>query len=486
MPRPRSSWPRSAPRRRACPPHLERTRREAEAAAAAGEADRESDPEAAAAVSKQELHEGAGADVTVEDLREALAVATFQRAEAMRVAERLRALALTQAVAAASPRQGGTSFVFRVLELAEERVETVLEALSFLDFGAAPVVVEYFLACSSSALLPKLGTKLNRRSPNPNLRIRRVLFSEIVRLELKDLTFHALVLDDWLHSGAANWQQEEDEAEGQEGAGEQGQGQQQQQQQPEKAGPLAPSAAAMRFLARFLVPGAHLYVRGLAELPLWAALASQVSSAPLPLAPAGAAVVQAEWEATLAGYGDGPADLISVNAATPVLAGRFSRAAWERTAVRAGWVIAVAPSVEVRVEDVVKGCVLREETDVATRDQSHTSPNQDGRRLQAAIQAQQPDSTVDVLVVGKDDADGSSSDLTDASTWEDYERLLKGLLEPKDGEVGRRLQGIVFMAGVHDDGIMGEVGFGRLLRCVQVRCVRVCMCICDGIADRSS
>jgi hypothetical protein len=333
-------------------PHLERKRREAAEAAAAEAAAQ--GKEGGAAGDAVEAEAGAGgkkpgqeaADVSTEDLRDAVAVATFQHAEAARVAERLRALALAQAAAAGAARQGGTAFVFRVLELAEERVETVLEALSFLDFGGAPVVIEYFVACSSAALLPKLGTKLNRRTPNPNLRTRRVLFNEAVRVELKDLVFHALVLDDWLHSGAAAWQQEEQEGD----AAEQG-SQQEQEEKEETRRPalLTASTAALQFLSRFLVPGAHVYVRGLTELPLWAALASQVSSTPLPLAPAGAEAAREEWEATLAAYDGGkPAEVIAANAVTPVLAGRFSRACWEGTAVEAGWVVAVAPSAEVR------------------------------------------------------------------------------------------------------------------------------------------
>lgn len=311
-------------------PHLKRKRREAEAEAAAAKGKPAAGADEALEGAKPQLD----VDISAEDLREAVAVATFQRAEAMHVAERLRAMALAQAAAAGEPRKGGTSFVFRVLELAEERVETVLEALSYLDFGSASVVIEYFLACSSSALLPKLGTKLNRRTPNPNLRVRRVLFSEQVRVELKDIVFHALVLDDWVNSGVAAWQRgEENDGEDQHG----------------QAAPLPPSAAAMQSLSPFLVPGAELYVRGLTELPLWAALASQVSPAPLPLVPAGAAAAQAEWTATLASYGGKPAERILVNAATPVLAGRFGRAAWEKTAVQAGWLIVVAPSAEVRL-----------------------------------------------------------------------------------------------------------------------------------------
>lgn len=101
---------------------------------------------------------------------------------------------------------------------------------------------------------------------------------------------------------------------------------------------------------------------------------------------------------------------------------------------------------------------------------TQTSPNQppttqDGRRLQAAIQAQQPVSTVDVLVVGPE----AGADLTDASTREHYEAVLRSFLQPNGGhQAVRRLKALVFMASAHDDSSMGEIGFGRLLRFCQV------------------
>lgn len=78
---------------------------------------------------------------------------------------------------------------------------------------------------------------------------------------------------------------------------------------------------------------------------------------------------------------------------------------------------------------------------------------------------------MDVLVVG----DEVGAELTDASTPDDYEQLLRGLFESKEEQEaprgGRRLLGLVFLAGVRDDSIMGEVAFGRLLRFLQV-CAR--------------
>lgn len=88
---------------------------------------------------------------------------------------------------------------------------------------------------------------------------------------------------------------------------------------------------------------------------------------------------------------------------------------------------------------------------------------------------------VDVVVVG----DEEGADLTDASGPDDFEALLKGLLQPKEEEGGerrRRLQGFVFMAGVHDSSIMGELGFGRLLRFSQVRSYVGCVCMRPGVS----
>lgn len=45
----------------------------------------------------------------------------------------------------------------------QDKVDTVLEALSYLELPAS-VVIEFFLASSSATLLPKLGTKVGRCS----------------------------------------------------------------------------------------------------------------------------------------------------------------------------------------------------------------------------------------------------------------------------------------------------------------------------------
>lgn len=107
----------------------------------------------------------------------------------------------------------------------------------------------------------------------------------------------------------------------------------------------------MDFLARFLVPGAAVFARGFADLPLWARLASQLSPTPLPLPPSAeaAAAARAEWQRTLAGYnekGEEEApEVVAVNAAATVVVGQYARAAWAR-AFKPGRFIVVAPSAE--------------------------------------------------------------------------------------------------------------------------------------------
>ncbi len=135
-----------------------------------------------------------------------------------------------------------------------------------------------------------------------NIRFRRVLCSEKVQSELKDITFDALVLDDWARSGSAVFAE----------------------------GPHAAAASnAMAFLAPFLVPGAEVFVRGLGDLPLWVTLASQLSAGALPLtaAPGLGKAAAEEWASALTTYGAGKPAV-----AGPVLAGRYK--GWDGLEVR--------------------------------------------------------------------------------------------------------------------------------------------------------
>lgn len=117
---------------------------------------------------------------------------------------------------------------------------------------------------------------------------------------------------------------------------------------------------------------------------------------------------------------------------------------------------------------------------------------QEGRAFQASLAALSPTSAADVVVVAAADAatnrtTGDSAQLTDASTCEDYEQLIKQLLAPlaannaegSNGGSREAFRGFVFLAGVHDEGIMGEAAFGRLLKFCQVRGFTLCCVGCS-------
>lgn len=94
------------------------------------------------------------------------------------------------------------------------------------------------------------------------------------------------------------------------------------------------------------------------------------------------------------------------------------------------------------------------------------------------------DGSDEAAAAGTSGTVGAQQLLTDASTCEDYEQLIKQLLKPLAGVAGgngaedgsdssgrEAFRGFVFLAGVHDEGIMGEAAFGRLLKFCQVRAV---------------
>ena len=252
-----------------------------------------------------------------------------------------------------------------------------------------------------------------------------MLFSEKVQNELKDITFDALVFDDWARSGSAAFAE----------------------------GPHAAAASnAMAVLAPFLVPGAELFVRGLGDLPLWATLASQLSSAALSLAaaaPGAGKAAAAEWASALTTYGVG-----KPTAAGPVLAARFK--GWDAVEAAGRFLLVVDSAAE-------------------------------GAKLQARIKEVNPACDAEMVLVGP--AIGAT--LTDEASVEDYEALINSLGSAADassyedsdfseittdsstaasGEDGKHggglpFKGVVFMAGLHDDSVIAEKAFAR---CVGV------------------
>ncbi len=342
--------------------------------------------------------------LSADDMKELAALATLHSAETHAVAASLKALAEQQQAAL------GHNYVFRVFEVVDEATETVVEALSKMDLPAS-VIIEYFVGAHSSGLLKSLGTKVNRKCSN--IRLRRVLMNDTLYNEIKDITFEAAVFTEWTRSGAAAYA---------EGAHE--------------------SAAlnATDSLRSYLMPGAPVFVRGLNDLPLWAALTSLVSAAPLPLTNAlPAEEAAADWAKALgdvrtAALGNGK-----------LLTGKVPAA---EVAAPAKYLLFVDQEAE-------------------------------GAELLKLLQARNAQVEAEVVALSE------GGKLSDEATADDFAELIKELLgpkaaegegeaaEPKEGEEaaaeekGTPFKGVIFAGGLHDASEIGDVAFKRLLKLAQ-------------------
>jgi len=346
--------------------------------------------------------------LTGEDVEDLVAISTFQVYEASRVAATLQQTIL------ANQQAFGDNYVFRVLELAEERVFTVFEALSLLELPAT-VTVEFFVGSFNSGLLLSLANKVTKRATN--VRLRRVLMSNKAEKELKDLTFDAVVLDDWVRTGSAPF------VEG-EGAN--------------------VSSNAVAFLAPFLAPSALVFVRGLNDLPLWVTLASQVSAAALPLATAADIKCKAareEWTSTLTLTGRATAqaqDSVVAGAMKGLLVTQPGRYLLVTDSMQAATdlrrqIMALNSACEAEVIVVGEGGSLRDDSTVEDYEGAITG------------------------LIGSDSSceDSDFSEITtDSSTAAE-----DGVVVP--------LKGVVFLAGLNDESQIGEMVFSRLLKLSQ-------------------
>ena len=348
-------------------------------------------------------------ELSADEVKDLAATAVQHSAETFAVAASLKAQAEAQQQAL------GHNYVFRVFEVAQEATETVVEVLSRMDLPAN-ITFEYFVGSHNAGLLKSLATKVNRKATN--LRLRRVLINDTLFNELKDITFEALVLDEWTRSGVTAF------AEG-------------------KAETAA--ANALEAFGSFLMPGAPIYVRGLNNLPLWTVLVSLVSASPLPLVHAlSAEEATAEWTGLFLTQGEvhtvpvGTGSLLVGRLATPILA---------------------SPAKYVLVVD----------------------QQAEGEELLKLLQARNAAAEAEIILVGE------NGKLTDASTADDYAALLTQLLAPAkveevaEGEAaaaapaeeateaaqGTPFKGVVFSAGLHDESVIGDVAFSRLLKLGQ-------------------
>jgi malonyl CoA-acyl carrier protein transacylase len=382
--------------------------------------------------------EGKDVELTEEEVAELRQVGRLQRAEADAVADGLLALAQAEHMAHMNDdeamRVGGSDtraapFVLRVLEVVEDEVLTVVERLSYLDLPSH-LQVECFIASHSAAALRAVARNFNQRASQVVLR--KVLLSEghVPAALLKDLTFQALILDDWARTGRAAWSPAQEDKEDQ-GA---------------IKGVPSPAATALALLKPFLAPSAQVLVRGMASEPAWVGIMSQLSTKPLVLLEdavkqeSGEVLAQElegaaqEWTTALGLLGAQPVE----KAGGLLLVGRLPAT----RSVPASRVVLVA-STEEQVQAVRRTaadtCV---EVDVLMLTEESTVES-----LEAEL----------AKVLGAERNGGDSGTEETKSSSES---------ESNRGEAWR-ISSIIFTAGLDDESVIGQVAFSRLLRLSQ-------------------
>jgi hypothetical protein len=333
--------------------------------------------------------------------------------------------------------KGEPSVVVRVLEITEADVITVVERLSHLRDAVGPdVVIEWFLGSHNAALLGRLGRRLSREPP-AGLRFRQLLLPAdgAPVLELKDITFQTMIVDDWTRSGAAACALESNDK----------------------------SSAAhevMRVFSPCLVPEARVLVRGLVPEPLWLRIVSQASSAPMTLAFSESVDVAAQWRDALEVHHGQLVSGEEEDADAPrVLQGITSSrmcpqpglyvvvaSSEEQGRVVASEMLDAAPGAEVKVLVVHEDSSAEDVKELLIR---HLTPNH-------------------CPSGGVEESKESSSDVRNS---EETRSVSMDSDEPTPSEEGEqsqpRLRAMVFAAGLEDATPTGQAGFMRLVRFSQ-------------------
>jgi acyl transferase domain-containing protein/NADPH:quinone reductase-like Zn-dependent oxidoreductase/thioester reductase-like protein/acyl carrier protein len=344
-------------------------------------------------------------ELTADEIKELVATSVQRSAETATVAAALKAQMEAQL------RLLEHNCVFRVFEIAQEATETVVEALSRLELPAH-IIVEYFVGSRNSGLLKSLATKINRRATN--IRLRRVLINDMLFNEIKDITFEAVVFDEWTRSGAAAYAEGRFES---------------------------PAANALEALRTFMMPGAPVFVRGLYDLPLWVPLISLASASQLPLINTlSAEEAVADWTQQLLAHGKVHSTEVG---ATCVLIGEQGPA---------------LPRASSRYLLFVDK-------------QSHGEEFGRLLRLDHAL------AEAEVVLVGESGqlTDESTADdyaalLAKVLAPQTGEELPEGgdiAHEEEDVPNGTPFKGVIFFAGLHDTSVIGDVAFSRLLKLAQ-------------------
>ena len=348
-------------------------------------------------------------ELSADEMKDLVAASIQHSAETGTVAAALKGQAEAQ------QKVLGHNYVFRVFEIAQEATETVVEALSRLDLPAH-VTIEYFVGSHNAGLLKSLATKVNRRATN--LRLRRVLINDTLFNELKDITFEAVVFDEWTRSGASAYAEGKSES---------------------------AAANALDSLSSFMQPGAPVYVRGLNDVPLWTALTSLVSATPLPLVNAlKAEDALADW--THQFLAQGKVSTVKVGTGSLFMG-------------QQGTAVAAAPARYLLVVD----------------------KQAEGEELLKLMKARNPVAEAEIILVGEAGklTDASTADdytalITELLAPKKVEEVAEGAAAaaaaaPAEAteDKGTPFKGVVFSAGLSDTSVIGDVGFSRLLKLGQ-------------------
>lgn len=349
-------------------------------------------------IKKAELTEEQQNLLSGDDVKALASAATFTATETTAIAQALLAQA------DANQKALGTNYVFRVLEVAEEATDTVVEALSRLDIPST-IIIEYFVGSHNAGLLKSLATKVNRRTTN--IRLRKLFINDTVYFELKDMTFEALVFAKWARSGTSGWESKEATA----------------------------ASQALTQLRTFLVPGANVFTYGLYDLPLWVRLLSQASSAAVPLLNAvkGDAAAQEFLEAFNA---VGQSKAVALGG-SKILSGRYSGYV---KAEAARYVLVAADSLQA---DQIKKALLERNSQATIE----TVLIAKGGQLTDA-------STTDDFVPVLEKAMGVKPEPVEGE-------------ETKETEPSEPFKGIIFAGALNDDSVIGDKAFSRVLKLAQ-------------------
>jgi NADPH:quinone reductase-like Zn-dependent oxidoreductase len=292
------------------------------------------------------------------------------------------------------------------LQVTEELCPLVVEPLSHLPVPDG-IVIEFFVASHNPSILRSLGQRFKRHQSSVVLRRVLLKSDKSPGVSLYDVTFHALIVDDWPRTGATGLPMPQPA--------------EHQVFQPQEA----PSRARVLLdkLHPFLVPGAQIMVRGFTPIPQWARLLSKASPQPLP---------------------DNPED--------ERMAMDGARQDWLSTlqALRGG-----------EVEEV--GVIETSGLSMLLSRLPSVLPQRSGRYLMAvasAAQAQEMTLALQAAARGGVSPVAVPLVVDDVTSAEDLAQQLEGALsEP--------LEALIFVAGLDDTSTIGEDAHSRLLRFLQ-------------------